>query len=492
MTTTSGPPHTLEELLADHGQTIGSFAYLVLQHQTDAERVLAGTLATALERADLPGAPDALRPLLLRIAAREILGGGAQTGEIAPILPDARSSVDRMPLLEALAELDAHARMAVALSYYLDLPADAVAGILEDDGSAVRSDLNDARNRLQSRVDEERSYASPQASAAQEAFDNRLRRALTEEAARFRPILDPQAMRLPAARSGRLPRAARRWGPLGAVALLILGGAGFFWVAPHSRPVIGDAATSSPPAAPLQPAAGGPITLADCKIAPADSPLAFAGWTTLAALDVHGGDAGLGQPIYAVITRGMAEWVGWQEHYTGPMYPAPIGRMGCIFDPSTHSTSLVGVDQGWQPNTMADGCPPSPIDEFGGYRETGGPHAWLLLPNAASTSVDEGFSNVMLWRLSPPAEPGQSITAWAQPLADASTVTAAIDGSTSRLAPADPSGSGSRYYFVSARFATTGCWVINVAINGTVVGSAIVPIGGLSLQVTLPPEIGAP
>jgi DNA-directed RNA polymerase specialized sigma24 family protein len=68
MTATSGPPHTLEELLAEHGQAIGSFAYLVLQHQADAERVLAATLATALERTDLPREPDALRALLLRIA----------------------------------------------------------------------------------------------------------------------------------------------------------------------------------------------------------------------------------------------------------------------------------------------------------------------------------------------------------------------------------------------------------------------------------------
>ena len=211
MTATSDQPHTLEELLAEHGQAIGSFAYLVLQHQTDAERILAATLATALGGTSLPPAPEALRALLLRIAAREILRGGPQTGEIAPILPDARSSIDRMPLLEALAELAPHARMAVALTYYLNLPADGVAGVLEDDRSALRSDLNDARNRLQSRVDEERSYAGPQATETQEPFDVRLRRALTEEAARFRPILDPQAMRLPPMRNDRFPRSARRW-----------------------------------------------------------------------------------------------------------------------------------------------------------------------------------------------------------------------------------------------------------------------------------------
>ena len=137
--------------------------------------------------------------------------------------------LDRMPLLEALAELDPHARMAVVLTYYLDLPADAVAGILEDDGSALRSDLNDARNRLQSRVDEQRSFAGADPAAADAAagtgapqpFDARLRRALIEESARFRPILDPRALRLPSRRGEGLPRVVRRWWPLAVAAIVV-------------------------------------------------------------------------------------------------------------------------------------------------------------------------------------------------------------------------------------------------------------------------------
>ena len=495
MTATSDWPSTLELLLAEHGQAIGSFAYLVLQHQADAERILGATLATALARGDLPPEPGALRAQLLRIAAREILRGSAQTGEIAPILPDPRSSPDRMPLLEALAELEPRARMAIVLTYYLDTPADAVAGILEDDGSAVRSDLNDARNRLQSRVDEQRSSegADPAAPATatgtREAFDARLRRALIDEAARFRPILDTRGLRLPAPRGERLPRVARGWWPLAVAAVVTVGVAAFYWLARDSGPADRGLAASSRPATQPPRTAAEPITLADCKIAPADSPLAFAGWTTLAALDVHGGDASIGQPIYALITRGMAEWVGWQEHYTGPMYPPPIGRMGCIFDPSTRATSLVGVDMDWQPALMADGCPPSPIDEFGGYREIGGPHAWLLLPADTST-WGVGHDSSILFRLSPPAGPGQSITAWAQPLADAPPLLVQIDNANSQRG-SDPSGSGSRYYVINIRFATAGCWVINVAVNGQVVGSAIAPIGPSPLAQALPRRQGS-
>ena len=172
----------------------------------------------------------------------------------------------------------------------------------------------------------------------------------------------------------------------------------------------------------------------------------------------------------------MAEWVGWQKDHSGPMYPAPIGRMGCIFDPSARRTSLVGVDQDWEPNLMADGCPPSPIDEFGGYRELGGPRGWLLLPNAGGTSLSNSFTDVMLWRLSPPAQPGQSVSAWAQPLADARPIRAEIGSAAAQPDKPDASGTGSRYYRVDVPFTTAGCWVINIAVDGAVIGSAIVPI----------------
>ena len=487
--------HTLEALLAEHGVAIGSFAYLVLQHQTDADRIVAATLATALRRSDLSPESLTARTQLLRIAAREILRGRALTGEIAPLLPDPRSSLDRMPVLEALAELDPRSRIAIVLHYHLDLSANAVAAVLGDDGFALRSDLNDARNRLLSRVEEsllrqDSMLAGAATTAPQEPFDARLRRAMTEESARFDPILDSSGLHGPAPRDARVRRAARRWWPLAAIAVLAAGLAAFFLLIPESGPTAGRQAAATPSASPSLGTAAAPITLADCQIAPAGSPLAFAGWTTLAALNVHGGEAGPGQPIYAVITRGMAEWVGWQEHYTGPMFPPPIGRMGCIFDASTRKTSLVGVDLDWEPSLMADGCPPSPIDEFGGYREFGGPHAWLLLPDDIS-AWHEGENKAILFRLSPPAEPGQSITAWAQPLADVSRISALIDSATSQVARPDTAGSGARYYFVNVLFSSAGCWVINIAVNGQVVGSAIAPIAPSPPAQALPRRQGS-
>jgi DNA-directed RNA polymerase specialized sigma24 family protein len=498
MSATSERDHnTLAALLAEHGVAIGSFAFLVLQHQTDAERILAATLATALRRAELPAEGEATRALLLRLAAREILRGSAQTGEVAPLLPDPRSAADRMSLLEAMAELDPRSRMAIVLHYSLDLDPDAVAAVLDDDPFALRSDLNEARNRLQTRVEELTAteeappLGAPSQTARREPFDERLRRVLNEESSRFEPILDPRGVPLPhPSREAR--RTSRRWWPLAIIALLAAGVAASFWLIPESGSIAGRQAASTQLPTPAPRTAAAPISLADCQIAPAESSLAFAGWTTLAALNVHGGDAGRGQPIYALITRGMAEWVGWQQHYSGPMFPAPIGRMGCIFDPSTRQTSLVGVDAGWEPNLMADGCPPSPMDSFGGYRELGGPRGWLvLLDDTASWHVGDSRYRILV-RISPPAERGQSVTAWAQPLADAPRIDGEIGSANSQPARPDNSGSGSRYYLLDIKLPTAGCWVINIAVDGHVVGSAIAPIRPISGEARPRPATTAP
>ncbi len=149
-----------------------------------------------------------------------------------------------------------------------------------------------------------------------------------------------------------------------------------------------------------------PITLADCQIVPENAGLAFSGWATTNVLHVSGGSAAPGQPVYALVTRGLAEWVGWRSEDTTPMYPAPVARMGCIYDPSSGTVSQVGVAMDWQPPATIDGCPASPQDEFGGYREVGGPRAWVLLPTGASGWVS-GRTATIIYRLSPSRRGGR-------------------------------------------------------------------------------------
>jgi hypothetical protein len=180
-------------------------------------------------------------------------------------------------------------------------------------------------------------------------FDGRLRRALRAEAAGFRPLTDASRIERAVASGnrGRMPVALLALPAIAlAVAIAIRATAPSAPEGAARRPLPTASASAS-----LRPGSA-PIGLADCQIAPADSWLAFAGWTTLDVLHVGGGKAAHDQPIYAVVTRGLAEWVGWKSS-GGAMYPRPVGRMGCIYDPSTGESSLVGVPLDWQPPAIA-------------------------------------------------------------------------------------------------------------------------------------------
>lgn len=233
------------------------------------------------------------------------------------------------------------------------------------------------------------------------------------------------------------------------------------------------ATIATPPAAPP------PITLADCQIYPENARLAFSGWATTNVLRVSGGTAAPGQPVYALVTRGLAEWMGWRSAGAGPIFPPPVGRMGCIYDPSTGQVSQIGVPLDWQPPAMIDGCPASPEEEFAGYHEVGGPRAWALLPTGPNSWV-AGQRAPILYRLSPPPTANESMTAWAVPLGTGSRVDGAIGMS---LVP-EPSGSpppatgpaAFRYYIVEQPLPASGCWVLNVAVNGRLAGSAIIAV----------------
>jgi len=219
-----------------------------------------------------------------------------------------------------------------------------------------------------------------------------------------------------------------------------------------------------------------PITLADCRIYPEDARLAFDGWATTHVLGVSGGAAKPGQPVYALVTRGLAEWVGWRSPDAGPIFPAPVGRMGCIFDPSSGTVSLVGVPMDWQPPAMIDGCPSSPQDEYAGYQEIGGPRAWALLPTGP-TGWTSGERAIILYRLTPPLAAGETLTAWAVPLrggdrVDGSVGTASTTPRSGAPGPTPEQGAFS-YYVVEQPFSRSGCWVLNVTIDGQLAGSAI-------------------
>jgi hypothetical protein len=317
-----------------------------------------------------------------------------------------------------------------------------------------------------------------------DGFRARLRDALRLAAQRSGVRLTPTLLRdaldepAPSRRIWRWPMAAV--GTAAVVALVVL--------TMHSLPVKNDASQdgsatgrSSLSAFPslTQTASPAPVTLADCQVYPEDASLAFSGWATTDVLRVSGGSAEPGQPVYALVTRGLAEWMGWRSPDAGPIFPAPVGRMGCIFDPSTGGVSLVGVPMDWEPPAMIDGCPASPEDEFAGYREIGGPRAWALLPTGPS-GWDAGQRAVILYRLSPPLSAGETVSAWAVPLDGGSRVDGVMGNELAPVASsgplATPGQAEFRYYVVQQLLPSSGCWVLNLEVNGRLAGSAITSV----------------
>ncbi len=335
--------------------------------------------------------------------------------------------------------------------------------------------------------------ADAQGPVAPDAFDERLRAALLQEAQRSGIGVDMRRLRT-AADAPREPWRPPPWWRVGTATALAAGLVTAVLLLPSStHPPAASALAGAPSAHPLVigPVGPGstappPVTLDDCQIFPGNASLAFSGWATTDVLGVSGGAAKPGQPVYAIVTRGLAEWVGWRSEDTEPMYPAPVGRMGCIFDPSNGAVSQVGVPMDWQPPMMIDGCPASPEDEFAGYREVGGPRAWALLPTGNRGWV-RGESAIVIYRLTPPLAAHESLSGWAEPLVGGGGTgadTAVQDGRVVAVDPAamanpaaTPNPRSASYSVIEQRFTTAGCWVLDVAVNGALAGSAIVYVG---------------
>jgi hypothetical protein len=156
--------------------------------------------------------------------------------------------------------------------------------------------------------------------------------------------------------------------------------------------------------------------------------------------------------------------------------------MGCVFDPSTRVTSIVGIPMDWQPPATAEGCPLSAVSQTGGYREVGGPNGWLVMPaDAAAWYVGGDYRYLLSFRLSPPPNPGQSVAAWAQPIDGGQAIPGEVAMNTRLERPAvaiAQSAQASGFYVTNLGFPRAGCWVVDMAINGDVVGSAVLAVGG--------------
>ncbi len=216
------------------------------------------------------------------------------------------------------------------------------------------------------------------------------------------------------------------------------------------------------------------LTLADCDIQPASTPLAYRGWLTLGDLFSAGRTApGAGTPVYALVTDGTAEWVGWQTTEGRPMYPRPVGRMACAVDPLAGTATVFSVSDGWVPPAPMDGCPASPIIRYAGDHQVGGPSAFILLPFDGEAWWSK-TSIVLRVRIAPTPQPGSQITARAMLLDAFRAISLPVDSPP--IPESRPPTSNHYFWLRPVRFPTAGCWLVSVAVDGVGVGAAILPI----------------
>jgi hypothetical protein len=239
--------------------------------------------------------------------------------------------------------------------------------------------------------------------------------------------------------------------------------------------------TPSSPAAAIA-VARGPITLAGCRVEPASTPVAYRGWLTLG--DLTGADAAdAGRPLFALVTAGEAEWLGWHDTGSGAMYPRPVGRVACAIDPFSGTTRAYAVAGDWQPPTLPDACPPGEIYKFGDLREIGGPRLFATLPIGTGSWRAHDAALRLYLRLAAPPNVDTAVTATARSLEADATVPLTVE-----RVLASPAATPVRNLYLTLRnvdLPNPGCWIVSVALDGEVAGSTLVPVSEPARGVSL-------
>jgi len=453
-------PSALATIIAHFGSEMTGIAYLVLQHHDGAADAVAGAIAEVWRHADDPNtAPDIerLRVALLGATARQALLGHGTSRLVDPTTDSALGD-----LVTGLSPL---ARAAYGLRVVASLDDDTIAVVLERPARKIRRVLESAVGG-----------AAPST-------------AIVRRLTSLTVTVDPERVRAAMARPTDAPGSRRWW--VAAASALALGLVLFrLAVTADEQPAAGDpgpparsdvGAMSHPPTNTLGTdslwsrfwpgrVAVPAFTLADCDIEPVGSPIAFAGWVTVEQIRATG-IAPAGRSVYAIVTRGEAEWIGYRYTHDRPVFPRPVGRMGCVFDPGSERHVAIGVAQDWEPPALADGCPASPMSSFAGYLELGGPGAFVLMDVGRTwRAEDPGLS--FLVRVAPSLPAGARLEAWLQPVGDGSGIATTVGSPR-----AEEVGSVMHYIRVGGvEVPEPGCWTMNVAVDGTVVGSAVLPI----------------
>jgi RNA polymerase sigma-70 factor (ECF subfamily) len=147
-------PEALERLLDEYGRLLQAVAFHILRSHADAEEVVIDTMVTAWERIGSLRDPAALRPWLLRIAARHGLARRRRAAPRHELLAETTAKTsdeadpDRIALAGALDDLPPRMRACLSLHYYAGLTVAETASVLGISSNTVKFHLKTGLERL--------------------------------------------------------------------------------------------------------------------------------------------------------------------------------------------------------------------------------------------------------------------------------------------------------------------------------------------------------
>src|SRR5262245_44606359 len=158
-----GRPEVLAELLDRYSRDMQAVAYLIVRDRAAAEDIVADSLLAALDHGRSLRADAAMRPWTLRIATNKALRYRQRAAHVVDLVviegavaePGGPTVDDSLALWQAVHDLPPRMRAAVGLRYYLDLPVETVAAVLDVSPNTIKTQLKSALAHLRTALADE-------------------------------------------------------------------------------------------------------------------------------------------------------------------------------------------------------------------------------------------------------------------------------------------------------------------------------------------------
>ena len=158
-----GRPEVLADLLDRYGRDMQAVAFLIVRDRAAAEDIVADSLLAALDHGRRLRDDDALRPWLLRIATNKALRYRQRAAHVVELEvvegavaePRGPTTDDSLALWQAVRDLPPRMRAAIGLRYYLDLPVETVAEVLDVSPNTIKTQLKSALAHLRTALADE-------------------------------------------------------------------------------------------------------------------------------------------------------------------------------------------------------------------------------------------------------------------------------------------------------------------------------------------------